>query len=201
MLGRFIGSNFLGGAKAKYMWLVSALSIGLIFLSYPIAKLIPEGYQPGVPNLMWLEWLLVEGRPLFVLVAVATASIALIATLNRGKATANTGLLLGICAMATSVLVAISMLSTGPVAMWSIILVGFFNSIMFPSIFYFRRGGVRAPHWRRFGNHDYGDRRRSNCAARSGLDRRQNWYSPRFLLAGHLLSLHFVLCVERIEAE
>lgn len=135
MLGRFIGSNFLGGAKAKYMWLVSALSIGLIFLSYPIAKLIPAGYQPGVPNLMWLEWLLVEGRPLFVLVAVATASIALVATLNRGKATANTGLLLGICAMATSVLVAISMLSTGAVAMWSIILVGFFNSIMFPSIF------------------------------------------------------------------
>jgi FHS family L-fucose permease-like MFS transporter len=84
---------------------------------------------------MWLEWLLVEGRPLFVLVAVAAASIALIATLKGGKATANTGLLLGICAMATSVLVAISMLSTGPLAMWSIILVGFFNSIMFPSIF------------------------------------------------------------------
>ena len=27
------------------------------------------------------------------------------------------------------------MLSVGPVAMWSILLVGFFNSIMFPSIF------------------------------------------------------------------
>jgi len=135
MLGRFIGSNFLGGAKAKYMWMVSALSIALIFLSYPIGNHIPAGYQPGVPNLMWLAWLLFEGRPLFVLVAVAAASIAVVASLSGGKATAHTGLLLGICAMSTSVLVAVSMLSTGHVAMWSIILVGFFNSIMFPSIF------------------------------------------------------------------
>jgi FHS family L-fucose permease-like MFS transporter len=84
---------------------------------------------------MWLAWLLFEGRPLFVLVAIAAAVIAMVATLNGGKATANTGLLLGICALSTSVLVAISMLSTGHLAMWSIILVGFFNSIMFPSIF------------------------------------------------------------------
>lgn len=47
----------------------------------------------------------------------------------------NTGRLLGICAVCAGALVAISMLSSGHVAMWSIILVGFFNSIMFPSIF------------------------------------------------------------------
>jgi FHS family L-fucose permease-like MFS transporter len=47
----------------------------------------------------------------------------------------KTGRLLGICAMCAAALVAISMLSTGHAAMWSIILVGFFNSIMFPSIF------------------------------------------------------------------
>jgi len=135
MLGRFIGSNFLGGAKAKYMWMVSALSVALILLSYPIGNLIPARYQPGVPNLMWLAWLLYAGRPLFALVAIAAASIAVLATLRGGKATANTGLLLGICAISTSALVAISMLSGGHVAMWSIILVGFFNSIMFPSIF------------------------------------------------------------------
>jgi len=135
MLGRFIGSNFLGGAKAKYMWMVSALSVALILLSYPIGNQIPAGYQPGVPNLTWLAWLVFSGRPLFILVAVAAAAIALSATLNGGKATANTRMLLGICAVATTVLVAISMLSGGHVAMWSIILVGFFNSIMFPSIF------------------------------------------------------------------
>jgi FHS family L-fucose permease-like MFS transporter len=47
----------------------------------------------------------------------------------------KTGQLLGICAVSAGALVAISMLATGHVAMYSIILVGFFNSIMFPSIF------------------------------------------------------------------
>src|SRR5271154_497805 len=47
----------------------------------------------------------------------------------------KTGQLLGICAVCAAGLVATSMLSTGHFAMWSIILVGFFNSIMFPSIF------------------------------------------------------------------
>jgi len=47
----------------------------------------------------------------------------------------KTGQLLGICAVCAAALVAISMLSTGHFAMYSIILVGFFNSIMFPSIF------------------------------------------------------------------
>jgi FHS family L-fucose permease-like MFS transporter len=135
MLGRFIGSNFLGGAKAIYMWIAAALSLALVLLSYPIGNQIPVGYEPGVPNLTWLAWLVFAGRPLFILVTVAAAAIALVATLRGGKVTAPTGLLLGICAAATSVLVAISMLSTGHLAMWSIILVGFFNSIMFPSIF------------------------------------------------------------------
>ena len=43
--------------------------------------------------------------------------------------------LLGICAVCAAGLVAVSMLTTGHTAMYSIILVGFFNSIMFPSIF------------------------------------------------------------------
>src|ERR1700747_708633 len=76
MLGRFIGSNFLGGAKAKYMGLVTAVSIALILLSYPIEAHMPPGYQPGVPNLTWLAWLVVAGRPLFIVVAAAAATIA-----------------------------------------------------------------------------------------------------------------------------
>jgi FHS family L-fucose permease-like MFS transporter len=47
----------------------------------------------------------------------------------------RTGIVLGIAAIAAGLLVATSMLTYGHVAMWSIILVGFFNSIMFPSIF------------------------------------------------------------------
>jgi MFS transporter, FHS family, L-fucose permease len=47
----------------------------------------------------------------------------------------KTGGLLAVCAVCAAGLVSISMLSSGHLAMYSIILVGFFNSIMFPSIF------------------------------------------------------------------
>ena len=40
-----------------------------------------------------------------------------------------------LCAVCAAALVGISMLSSGHLAMWTIILVGFFNSIMFQSIF------------------------------------------------------------------
>jgi MFS transporter, FHS family, L-fucose permease len=135
MVGRFIGSNFLAGAKAAYMGTVTAISVVLILLSYPIGSHLPPGYEPGVPNLTWLAWLVVAGRPLFILVAVAAATIAVIAAQRGGKTTAKTGFLLAACAISTTALVAVSMLGEGHVAMWSIILVGFFNSIMFPSIF------------------------------------------------------------------
>jgi MFS transporter, FHS family, L-fucose permease len=47
----------------------------------------------------------------------------------------KTGTLLGICGLAAATLVCVTMLTTGTIATWSVILVGFFNSIMFPSIF------------------------------------------------------------------
>jgi FHS family L-fucose permease-like MFS transporter len=47
----------------------------------------------------------------------------------------NTRTVLGIAAFCATALVLMSMLTTGHMAMWSIIIVGFFNSIMFPSIF------------------------------------------------------------------
>ena len=47
----------------------------------------------------------------------------------------KTGTVLAAAAIAACLLVLISMSTTGHVAMWSIILVGLFNSIMFPSIF------------------------------------------------------------------
>ena len=45
------------------------------------------------------------------------------------------GYLLALCAIVAGALVAASMLSSGHIAMWSILAVGFFNSIMFPTIF------------------------------------------------------------------
>jgi FHS family L-fucose permease-like MFS transporter len=47
----------------------------------------------------------------------------------------RTGKLLGIVALVAAALVTTSMLTLGSVAMWSIILVGLFNAVMFPSIF------------------------------------------------------------------
>jgi FHS family L-fucose permease-like MFS transporter len=47
----------------------------------------------------------------------------------------RTGTLLAIAALSACSLVCISMLASGHVAMWSIILVGLFNSVMFPGIF------------------------------------------------------------------
>ena len=43
--------------------------------------------------------------------------------------------LLAFNALVNTILVVVSMMTTGSIAMYSIILVGFFNSIMFPSIF------------------------------------------------------------------
>lgn len=47
----------------------------------------------------------------------------------------RTGPVLGFCAIVAGSLVVISMLTFGHVAVWTILLVGLFNSIMFPSIF------------------------------------------------------------------
>src|SRR5580693_8977626 len=47
----------------------------------------------------------------------------------------KTGGLLAICAVCAAGLVAVSMLTSGHLALYSIILVGFFNSIFFPTIF------------------------------------------------------------------
>jgi FHS family L-fucose permease-like MFS transporter len=47
----------------------------------------------------------------------------------------KTSHVLAVCAIMTTLLVTISVLSSGPVAVWSILAVGLFNSIMFPCIF------------------------------------------------------------------
>jgi len=48
---------------------------------------------------------------------------------------ARPGKVLSLCAIGASLLVLISMLTDGSVAVWSILFVGLFNSIMFPTIF------------------------------------------------------------------
>ncbi len=47
----------------------------------------------------------------------------------------QSGKLLGIFGFAGAVLLAVSMMTSGPVAIWTLVFCGFFNSIMFPNIF------------------------------------------------------------------
>jgi len=141
MVGRFFGSALLSGAKAVYMGLASVGGVLAFLLSTWVAHTwadnlaAPAGHFSLVAVLWALVSILVTARPLFALVAVVAAILAIFTALSGGHLVAPTGALLGICAVCAAALVAISMLTTGHFAMYSIILVGFFNSIMFPSIF------------------------------------------------------------------
>jgi FHS family L-fucose permease-like MFS transporter len=74
-------------------------------------------------------------KPAFLMSIAVFAIVLAFASARGGRFAMPTGTLLGICAAAAVALVTTSMVTTGGIAMWSIILVGFFNSIMFPSIF------------------------------------------------------------------
>jgi FHS family L-fucose permease-like MFS transporter len=141
MVGRFFGSALLSGAKASYMALASVGGIALFLVSSWVSRTwadqlaAPVGHFSLTAILWALVSILVAARPLFALVAVAAAVLAIATAVSGGRLVARTGVLLGVCAVCAAALVAISMLTSGNTAMYTILLVGFFNSIMFPSIF------------------------------------------------------------------
>ncbi len=141
MVGRFFGSALLSGAKATYMGLASVGGVLFFLISSWVAntwadKLVAPVGHFGLVAFLWvIVSILVHARPLFALVAVVAAILGIGTIARGGRLAPTTGLLLGICAVCAAARVAISMLTTGYTAMYSIILVGFFNSIMFPSIF------------------------------------------------------------------
>ncbi|HVP50365.1 MAG TPA: sugar MFS transporter [Candidatus Bathyarchaeia archaeon] len=113
--------NLVMGALAIFTYVGGEVAIGSFMINYlhepEIGNLTPKvaghylayGYWGGAMVGRFLgSWVLRKVSPRLVL-----ASNALVNT----------------------VLVIVSMTTTGPVAMWTIILVGFFNSIMFPTIF------------------------------------------------------------------
>ena len=59
MVGRFIGS-IAKRRKSDLYGPCYGRSIALILLSYRIQSHMPPGYQPGVPNLTWLAWVVVN---------------------------------------------------------------------------------------------------------------------------------------------
>jgi MFS transporter, FHS family, L-fucose permease len=141
MVGRFFGSAILSGTRALTMTVSAAGGVVAYLISTFVAHTWasylatpPDHFSAGA--LLWaLGSIVVKAQPLFGLVVIVAAFLAIIAAIRTGPLTAPTGMLLGLCALSAAALVAISMLTTGHTAMYSIILVGFFNSIMFPSIF------------------------------------------------------------------
>ncbi len=133
MIGRFIGSALLHGVKTIHMVLCSAIAGALLVASYVLSGASVSSASPRIATA--LIGVLVEGRPLVALCFIALALLALASVFTNGRVAMKTGQLLGLAGLCTATLVCVSMLTTGHLAMWSIILVGFFNSIMFPSIF------------------------------------------------------------------
>jgi FHS family L-fucose permease-like MFS transporter len=112
--------NLVLGAIGIFSYVGAEVSIGSFLVNYfglpEIAGLTPKA-AAGFVSFYWGGAMI--GRFLGA------------GLLRRFKA----GHLLAICALAAVTLVCVSMLLRGHTAMWSILAVGFFNSIMFPTIF------------------------------------------------------------------
>jgi FHS family L-fucose permease-like MFS transporter len=112
--------NLLFGALGIFAYVGAEVSIGSFMVNY-LSQPEIAGFSPqtaaGYVSFYWGGAMV--GR--FIGAAV----------LQKIK----TGRVLAVCAVCTATLVTFSMLTSGHVAMWSMIAVGFFNSIMFPSIF------------------------------------------------------------------
>ena len=122
MIGRFFGSITLSGMKdigKKNMYAALVFVLAIILALY-----VTKEYENFVTfNLSGF------GKTLTFLVLVAVNFIAF----NLGSR--KPGKTLAILAVFAAVLVITSMLTEGHFAMWSILAVGLFNSIMFPTIF------------------------------------------------------------------
>lgn len=112
--------NLLFGAIGIFAYVGAEVSIGSFLVNYI-----------GQPNIAGFTPQVAAGYVSFYWGGAMIGRFIGAAVLQRIK----TGYLLGGCAVCSASLVAVSMLTSGHVAMWSMLAVGLFNSIMFPSIF------------------------------------------------------------------
>ena len=112
--------NLLFGALGIFAYVGAEVSIGSFMVNYL-----------GQPEIAGFSPKIAAGYVSFYWGGAMVGRFIGAAVLQKIK----TGHLLAICAVCTATLVTFSMLTTGHLAMWSMIAVGFFNSIMFPSIF------------------------------------------------------------------
>ena len=112
--------NLLFGALGIFAYVGAEVSIGSFMVNYL-----------GQPDIVGFSPKIAAGYVSFYWGGAMVGRFIGAAVLQK----IETGRLLAICAVCTATLVTFSMLTSGHLAMWSIIAVGFFNSIMFPSIF------------------------------------------------------------------
>ena len=112
--------NLIFGAIGIFTYVGAEVSIGSFLVSYF-----------GQPDIAGLPAKIAAGYVSFYWGGAMVGRFVGAALLRRIK----TGRLLATCAVSTAILVTLSMLSTGHIAMWSMLAVGLFNSIMFPAIF------------------------------------------------------------------
>lgn len=112
--------NLLFGALGIFAYVSAEVSIGSFMVNYL-----------GQPEIAGFSPKIAAGYVSFYWGGAMVGRFIGAAVLQKIK----TGHLLAICAVCTATFVTFSILTTGHLAMWSMIAVGFFNSIMFPSIF------------------------------------------------------------------
>jgi FHS family L-fucose permease-like MFS transporter len=112
--------NLAFGALAIFAYVGAEVSIGSFLVNYF-----------GQPEIAGLSAKTAAGYVLFYWAGAMIGRFLGAGLLRKFRA----GHLLGAFAICTSSLVSLSMLTHGHFAMWSILAVGFFNSIMFPTIF------------------------------------------------------------------
>jgi FHS family L-fucose permease-like MFS transporter len=112
--------NLLFGAIGIFAYVGAEVSIGSFLVNYF-----------GLPEIAGLSAKTAAGFVSFYWGGAMIGRFLGAGLLRRVKA----GYLLGLCAIAAATLVTASMVLGGHTAMWSMLAVGFFNSIMFPTIF------------------------------------------------------------------
>jgi FHS family L-fucose permease-like MFS transporter len=112
--------NLLFGAIGIFAYVGAEVSIGSFLVNYF-----------GLPEIASLTAKTAAGYVSFFWVGAMIGRFVGVLLLRRFKPTS----LLVLCTIAAAALVLTSMISGGHTAMWSILAVGFFNSIMFPTIF------------------------------------------------------------------
>jgi FHS family L-fucose permease-like MFS transporter len=113
-------ANLRLGALGIFAYVGAEVSIGSFLVNYL-----------GLPEVASLSALAAAGFVSFYWGGAMIGRFLGAGILRHVKA----GYLLGLCAICAAALVTTSMLTGGHTAMWTILAVGFFNSIMFPTIF------------------------------------------------------------------